>query len=161
MTRSRPGRGAPDPGPVAGRTAGDRDGADRIARGGLSLSLVVAVPVAIVLMAFAVPLADVFVKESEALSAAAGWVSVYAAAVLLRPLDGVLLDPLVRTAMLYRRFRSGEWQVDLEPGPAARATAPAGGRLTRTLPLAGVRAVRIVDGVPSHRHWERGDRPWT
>ena len=40
---------------------------------------------------------------------------------------GVLLDPLVRTVMLYRRFRSGEWQVVLDPGPTERATAPAGG----------------------------------
>ena len=155
--------------------AGDREGADRIARGGLSLSATVAVPVAGLLLVFAVPLADVFVKEPEALSAAAGWVRVYAAAVLLRSLygvlrgsfqaggltrppllasatgvfgfmvgaswlfgiafglglpgvfAGVLLDPLVRTVMLYRRFRSEEWQVVLDPGPTERATAPAGG----------------------------------
>lgn len=156
--------------------AGDRDGADRIARGGLSLAMTLAVPVAAVLLVFARPLADVFVSEPDALAAATGWVRVYAGAVLLRSLYGVLrgsfqaggltrpplrasatgvfvfmvgaswllgiglglglagvfvgvlLDPLVRTAMLYRRFRTGEWlQVLDAPAPRRATPAPAGG----------------------------------
>jgi MATE family multidrug resistance protein len=157
--------------------AGNRPGADRIARGGLSLSVALAVPVSVVLLVFAQPLARVFVSEPDALAAATGWVRVYAGAVLLRSVYGVLrgsfqaggltrppllasatgvfgfmvgaswllgvglglglagvfvgvlLDPLVRTAMLYRRFRTGEWQVVLDPEPAdrERVAAPAGG----------------------------------
>ena len=156
--------------------AGDPEGADRIARGGLGLSVVLAVPVSVLLVAFAVPLARVFVSEPDALAAASGWVRVYAVAVLLRSLygvlrgsfqaggltrppllasatgvfvfmvgaswllgiglglglagvfAGVLLDPLVRTGMLYRRFRTGEWlQVLDDPPPRKRVPAPAGG----------------------------------
>lgn len=163
---------------IAGNRLGaaDRAGADRIARGGLTLSVVVAVPVAVVLLVFAAPLARVFVSEPDALAAATGWVRVYAVAVVLRSLYGVLrgsfqaggltrppllasatgifgfmvgaswllgiglgwglagvfvgvlLDPLVRTGILYRRFRTGEWQQVLDaPAPRRREATPAGG----------------------------------
>jgi putative MATE family efflux protein len=154
---------------------GDRVGADRIARGGLSLSVAFAIPVSVVLLVAATPLARAFVSEPDALAAATGWVRVYAVAVLLRSLYGVLrgsfqaggltrppllasatgifvfmvgaswllgiglgyglagvfvgvlLDPLVRTVMLYGRFRTGEWQVVLDPGPVHPRSVPAGG----------------------------------
>ena len=163
---------------IAGNRLGaaDRESADRVARGGLSLSVTVAVPVAVLLLVFAAPLAGVFVHEPEALAAATGWVRVYAVAVVLRSLygvlrgsfqagglttpplaasatgifgfmvgaswvlgiglgwglagvfTGVLLDPMVRTAMLYRRFRTGEWQRVLDqPPPRRHRAAPAGG----------------------------------
>lgn len=162
---------------IAGHRLGaaDRLGADRVARGGLSLSVAVAVPVAIGLVWFAAPLAGLFVSEPDAWAAATGWVRVYAVAVVLRSLYGVLrgafqaggltrppllasatgiivfmvgaswvlgvelglglvgvfvgvlLDPLARTAMLYRRFRTGEWQVVLDSTPSVPGVAPAGG----------------------------------
>lgn len=163
---------------IAGNRLGahDRMGAERIARGGLSLSVVVAMPVSALLLIFATPLAGVFVSEPDALAAATGWVRLYAVAVLLRSLYGVLrgsfqaggltrppllasatgvfgfmvgaswllgiglglglggvfvgvlLDPAVRTTILYRRFRTGEWQQVLEaPRPRRGAVTPAGG----------------------------------
>lgn len=155
---------------------GDLDGADRYARGGLSLAAVMALPVGAALVVFAEPLAQLFVREPDALAAAVGWVRVYAVAVVLRSLygvlrgafqaggmtaqplmaslvgvggfmvgaswlfgiglgfglagvfAGVLLDPLVRTVLLYRTFRTGDWRRVL-PAPTGRRrmSAPAGG----------------------------------
>ena len=51
----------------------------------------VAVPVAVLLLVFAAPLAGVFVHEPDALAAQPpDWVRVYAVAVVLRSLYGVL-----------------------------------------------------------------------
>ena len=155
--------------------AGDLAGADRYAKGGLSLAAVVSVPVGLVLVVLAEPLAQVFVREPDALAAAVGWVRVYAGAVVLRSLygvlrgsfqaggmtaqpllasligvgvfmvgaswllgigfgfglvgvfAGVLMDPLVRTVLLYRKFRVGDWRRVLDEPPRRPTAAPAGG----------------------------------
>ena len=69
--------------------AGDRDRADHVVRGALSLSGVVAAPVIVGLLLFAAPVAGLFVQEPDALAAATAWVRVYAVALLARSLYGV------------------------------------------------------------------------
>jgi putative MATE family efflux protein len=69
--------------------AGDPDRAERVIRGGLSLSAVIAAPVIVALLVLAEQLAGLFVGEPDALAAATGWVRVYAVALLARSLYGV------------------------------------------------------------------------
>lgn len=139
-------------------------------RAAISLAVAISLPVALALLVAAEPVSRVFVREPDAVAAAAAWVRVYAIATVVRaaygvlrgalqgagqtrpPLIasaigivgftvgfswlvgvqlgvglagvflGVLLDPLVRTALLGRVFASGIW---LE-----RARIDAGGERT-------------------------------
>jgi putative MATE family efflux protein len=151
--------------------SGDPDRADHVARGGLSLAWIIALPVLVATVAFAGPLAGIFVDEPEALAAATGWVRVYGVALVMRSLFGVLrgafdaggdtrpplvasalgigvgtvglswllgvqlglgvagvfigvlVDPLLRTAVLWRLFERGTWlrRLDDDADPAAPA----------------------------------------
>ena len=69
--------------------AGRPERADHVIRGGLSLSAAIAAPVIAGLLVFAEPVAGLFVSEPDALAAAAGWVRLYAVALLARSLYGV------------------------------------------------------------------------
>lgn len=141
------------------------------ARAAISLALAISLPVAVALLVWARPVAQVFVREPEALTMAAAWVRVYALATIVRavygvlrgalqgagetraPLvagaigvlgftvgfswlvgivlgaglaavfAGVLLDAVVRTAILMRVFLAGRWlqRSVVEPPPAWQA----------------------------------------
>lgn len=66
------------------------DDGERYVRGGISLAALVSAVIAVPLVLFAQPLANIFVREPDALAFATSWVRVYAVATILRAIYGVL-----------------------------------------------------------------------
>ena len=64
------------------------------ARGAISLALVFSLPVALGLIIWAQPVAQVFIREPDALAIATDWVRVYALAAVIRAVYGVLRGSL-------------------------------------------------------------------
>lgn len=75
------GRGAPDEGEERARSA-------------ISLAVAISLPVAILLLVFAEPVAGLFLREPETVGVAADWVRVYALATIVRAVYGVLRGAL-------------------------------------------------------------------
>lgn len=73
---------------------GAADAGEQRARSAISLAVAISLPVALCLLAFAEPVSRIFVREPDAVTAAAAWVRVYAIATVIRAAYGVLRGAL-------------------------------------------------------------------